>query len=77
MTDWQPIATAPKDGRRILGFGRLSWDDPGMLSIGTVRWDATYNRWEIDPNENTEYDADTCDLTHWMPLPAPPSAQSR
>lgn len=57
---WQPIETAPKDGRGILvakGF-----------SIYVVNWDPFYEWWYVCSNiilrANTP--------THWMPLPEPP-----
>jgi hypothetical protein len=72
---WRDIATVPKDGTRILGYGRLSWDAPGILKAGAVVWES--GKWVIEPNENTEYDSDACDLTHWMPLPAPPAQKPK
>lgn len=65
---WLPIATAPKDGTRILAYGLLGFESvPG---VGTVRWDG--DRWVLDPNEPTEYLPVSCDITHWMRLPPPP-----
>ena len=66
---WQPIETAPKDGTRILAYGKLGFEPaPG---IGTVTWNWP-GHWECSPSEATEYSAETCELTHWMPFPEPP-----
>ena len=64
--EWQPIETAPKDGTKILIWGR------GGARV--VRWSlGPYNR------KTRRYDEDWADggmfgfePTHWQPLPAPP-----
>lgn len=56
---WQPIETAPKDGTEILGFAdRSQW---------VAWWSVENSRWEA----GSVYFA--TELTHWQPLPAPPS----
>ena len=72
--EWQPIETAPKDGRQIL----LSINSPYTSYDGGTEykqffvisrfWNST-NQWtEINYGENWE------DIpTHWMPLPNPPT----
>lgn len=68
---WQPIETAPRDGTRILVYGKLGFEsEPG---IGTVRWDSFHKEWNCDPCEASEYEPEACAVTHWMPLPEPPS----
>lgn len=57
---WQPIETAPKDGKPVLCWPR---DD----EHATVSWSG--DRWRVDCCGQTHYD-----ITHWMPLPLPPSA---
>lgn len=71
MTGWQDIATAPKDGTRVLLF---SPDSKYGLFIG---WWCENN---IDPegawwpdDEDAPYPIDA-DPTKWQPLPAPPVA---
>lgn len=70
MSEWQPIETAPKDGTRILGYGMVAFET--KPSMATVRWADTYDEWNCDPNECSEYSPEKCELTHWMPLPEPP-----
>ncbi len=68
MSDWQPIETAPKDGRLLLFVRGTTyvggWDDdryakkPRPLWYYSDTWRRTGCR-AIPP-------------THWMPLPEPP-----
>lgn len=67
--DWQPIETAPKDGRYML----LMWPhwSPRHAIIGRWfcgEWDAI---WRL------EGDRDDPSPTHWMPLPDPTEEPSR
>lgn len=67
MAEWQPIETAPKDGRDVLlwipadeesprkGRWEKLLDDPSRPH----RWCVAYGWCEDTP-------------THWMPLPSPP-----
>lgn len=65
---WQPIETAPKDGTKIIATGQYG--------VRVVWWGAgAFNR------KINAYDRDWTDcvtygfkLTHWRPLPAPPTA---
>lgn len=62
---WQPIETAPKDGRWLLLVARSGlpdvgrWFDQGRYETGF--WAVHAIRWEA---------------THWMPLPLPPASPS-
>lgn len=58
---WQPIETAPRDGRKILGWSVAD-------GVGIFYWG---NGWSDMGSEATgQYGATP---THWRPLPAPPS----
>jgi hypothetical protein len=66
MSEWQDISTAPKDGTRILLFAN------GRVSVGGFDPHWSGNCWVfIDPRIATGTGP-----THWMPLPAPPSAKA-
>ena len=66
---WQPIETAPKDtpilatdGKVVvvLSRGECAGDDwPDAVGFGGYEWDWDFSGWHS--------------LTHWMPLPKPPS----
>jgi len=63
--NWQPIETAPKDGREILTYGK---DDDGEEYFWVCGW------WPYPTHEEGHW---TCWhvsdwATHWMPLPEPP-----
>jgi len=67
--NWQPIETAPKDGRRV-----LVWiDDPKLLRDG---YPICFARlWFYDDGSlggGAEGFNGKWDITHWMPLPEPP-----
>ena len=57
---WQPIETAPKDERILLGGFYAS----GNFDVEVGAWVFTHRRW---PYIGDKFP------THWMPLPAPPS----
>jgi hypothetical protein len=59
---WRDIASAPKDGTKILVCDRNEYP----RRIWTARW------WR-DNWQNSAADILLC-LTHWQPLPAPPAA---
>jgi hypothetical protein len=72
MTEWQPIATAPRDGTDILvtmthGLGDEEWDN-----IQWVDYCLTDENWIIFKRR--------IDIpfppTHWMPLPDPPNGDA-
>ena len=66
MTEWQPIETAPKDGRQILVF-----DGKEMAAAEYYQAKDGSAFWEIGHSERARlYLRKT--LTHWMPLPEPP-----
>ena len=74
MMDWQPIATAPKDGTRILatvsnahepGVDIVFWSGDRWLVGDPDSW------WDRKDHGITEWHDS---LTHWMPLPEPPAS---
>ena len=68
---WQPIETAPKNGRPILVWARNRY-------LEKVEWNdqPEFNYWSLgldgSGNCNNLYYAPT----HWMPLPLPPEDKS-
>lgn len=57
MRDWQPIETAPKDGRKFLAF----FND----RIFIIRFCTYLRGFSSEANRSDE-------VSHWMPLPEPP-----
>lgn len=83
MSEWQPIDTAPKDGRLVL---LLSAEKPVQCALGY--WDPEGTSW-VDSLGRLDGDAYTLAVTgfwasdggwfqpnevsHWAAVPAPPS----
>lgn len=80
MPDWQPIATAPKDGTRVLVWKAsvflahweldfsTEWDEEAEVSKSRGAWtDGTVKSWNYQEEQEIE------NPTHWMPLPDPPA----
>lgn len=64
LREWQKIETAPKDGTQIMIY------DPANGGCNTAAWlDGVWDNAQADRGQY-EYPS----ATHWMPLPAPPSA---
>lgn len=57
--EWQPIETAPKDGRRFIG-----WDSRNHKMLFTMHWDGG--------EFLTDYESWSGHASLWMPLPEPP-----
>jgi hypothetical protein len=75
MTEWQPIKTAPKDGRVIVvRHNRGTWiyeKDQGNICCVCVFWGG---------RDFQEFGPDSFkvkELTHWMPLPEPPEEKTK
>jgi len=81
--DWQPIDTAPKDGKVFVGFNDSKspkyfvciWDDYSPESqagheyrLGVGRRGDFYSFWEFEFRSNML----KVYPTHWQPLPTPP-----
>lgn len=74
MIDWQPIATAPRDGQRTLAvispdLARfIGWDIPPEGAPVFVRWIDHMAMWMVNHGGVvTDHD-----LTYWAPVPSPP-----
>lgn len=70
MKEWQPIETAPKDGRSVLLWmpGGDGTDDERRCDIGcwgVPDW-SHYEMWLMNMGDGWFAP------THWMPLPPPP-----
>jgi uncharacterized protein DUF551 len=63
MTEWQPIETAPTDGREVLLFAR-GLHGPRDVSFAVGQWSLQSEDW---------FWAFAIRPTHWMPLPEPPA----
>lgn len=72
MSDWQPIETAPKDGRHVLlAVTNDPPNFPGYVSEGYYEedrdcWYQANTHW-TDQFDGALYPS------HWMPLPEPPA----
>jgi len=70
--DWQPMATAPKDGTHILIYERST--HRFLPDIYVVNW-RTKTGDTGDCTEAAGEEYYTWEPTHWMPLPPPPKEQ--
>jgi hypothetical protein len=76
VTDnWQPIETAPKDGRLALVYRPLalqSGDQPvavkRLIGGNNHCWESTVPKGQKPTNPTDG----SCHVTHWMPIPEPP-----
>ncbi len=57
MSEWLPIESAPKDGKRVILF-------VPPYGAGSGHWDETWHA-HFTLNRHAQ-------PTHWMPLPDPP-----
>jgi hypothetical protein len=79
VSNWLPISSAPKTGKRILLFADLR-GAPGKIITGRYSVDAyrTMDDVVIGAEEGFQSDGDECIpsnqevFTHWRPLPDPP-----
>lgn len=79
---WQDIATAPKDGSRVLIAVRLynqEPDEPAVVGEAYFRTDSNdfYVGWWWANSDPGDYSASAIEgePSVWMPLPAPPESQ--
>ena len=77
VREWQPIETAPKDGKAFLA-AIPDFNEPMLVAMKTLTQtvgdeDREYRGFCIDTYSVSHFDAyDEVHPTHWMPLPAPP-----
>jgi hypothetical protein len=83
MGEWKPIESAPKDGTHVDGWavntvtgkpvGRFTnmWWEHDAWQCGTAR--GFY--WDIEAPINAATGQPVVKLSHWQPLPAPPSQE--
>lgn len=85
MMDWQPIDTAPHDGRFVMLYVPNGQLETGPVTIGGYwkaedrqkngrfkkgEWArADFRGWL---GTDGDYSASWCTPTHWAPMPAPP-----
>lgn len=62
--EWRPIGTAPRDGTSI-----MVWTAYGTITLAEWRGDQFYP-WKGSDDEYAEHV-----ITHWMPLPPPPTQE--
>ena len=71
--DWQPIATAPKDGTFILAHWDAVKYPRGFVEstrYDIVKWNSAIDEWVDDDS------GEFSEPTHWMPLPPAPEVRS-
>lgn len=68
--DLQDVDTLPKDNSDVLAFvnGEIK-----ILFYAVSYDDDDYSHWWSDEHGEYCYDIDSGDVTHWMPLPQPPT----
>lgn len=79
MSEWQPIETAPRDGTEILAVYVCDFNGTIGADYSIVRWEQSTWRAQADGQRAIEAQGDTYTdyiepfVTHWMPLPPPPT----
>ena len=72
--EWQPIETAPKDGRCLLLIECKYETEPfiGSWSERRGKWFASTTHYDTDGNACVIDKVYSDGVSHWMPLPPPP-----
>jgi hypothetical protein len=73
VEDWQPMATAPKDGTRIIVVTRAT--EQGASDVDVVRWAkpkslGDYCWMSTDLDQNCAVIYEEWEVANWMPLPS-------
>lgn len=77
MSEWQPIETAPEDGKTaVLIYGEGLLRTGYMMAVAAYvpvdRQDSEIRWWHVDDGKFGPYPVRGPAPTHWMPLPEPP-----
>lgn len=72
MSEWQPIATAPRDGTVVILLGKPH----GLHGVGMGVWRVRFKMWDF-VRHRLGCNALDSDFTHWMPCPSPPPPTSK
>ncbi len=68
MSEWQPIETAPRDGRQIMVWVANGNITPHCFAPVSITSDSSW--WDDSTGDQIE---PIKGATHWMPLPEPPT----
>lgn len=72
MMEWQPISTAPKDGKILLGVWEGDWNNPKQrFKVYEATMYKTGPSWAMQGKYRTE-EGGAYKVAGWMPLPPPP-----
>ena len=76
MTNWKPIAIAPKTGTRVLLWARCkSIPRDGVYSPIVGYWDRSIEQWKVAPEHlNREEELVP---SHWLEFSKPPKSDGR
>jgi hypothetical protein len=75
MSEWQPIETAPRDGKEVFIWGSAEISPHSRPHIGSedverAYWDSQLDTWVVS---SAQVDGLYVPApTHWQPLPEPP-----
>jgi len=73
VSEWQPISTAPKDGRVIIVFRKIH----GWNVLGYAYWESVrgIDGWISNGFSDPPGNLGLAHPTHWCPLPPPPKGE--
>lgn len=75
MREWQPIETAPMDGKRVLLYQPTEGGSYGPNPDNDTDYYIFTGWWDGEKWLCAEYEALSKEPTHWQPEPPPPSTQ--
>lgn len=73
---WQPIATAPKDGRSVLLWGKVTWYDESEFDTADCKAVVGYYTDQEWRSETENPYSDIIWPEAWQPMPQPPAPAS-